>query len=584
MVVCRYYQQGNCRFGDNCKYEHPGSQNSRNTGFASQNRFSAFQSPVSGGGKDVKKDVPWQHITVEVENDLTPGKGRPGWILSTYGPAKNAPASLFDGNELSFEELRLRFYELKADGNEMQATNEASSLWSKAEQQISDVLHNLNQVVRFMEDAEKKHPNRYDLLKMTGTIPIEQALKEAGSKSPLGGASAAQLLGFGSTGSGFGSAFSNPGMTSNTSSGFDAPKLSDASSGVFGKSTSSTSFGAPSFGQPSRPTFGQSGFGQLSTASALGRSSGGTFGQPSNPAQPAQTSSFGTLGFGQPATKNPFAAPSAAAFGQSSKPVSGFGQTSQVGSGFGQPSQLGGLGQTSQPTPGFGQASQLGSRFGQPSKPAGFGSPTQPSSGFRQPSQPAPAFGQPSNPFSTFGKPSQPAAAFAQSSQRTSSFGQPIQPASGFGQAAQSASTFGQPSQPTSTFGQPAQPAFGFGQPSQTSTANQAGPAFGQSLPSQLTDKRSSNPFGNRNSSITAFSQPSEPSPNNTMDRPNPFATSSSTTPTLVNSPTPPPQSTAPVPATVNPGTTTVTTPHPNLPTPCTNSLYSNPSSRAHPG
>ena len=40
------------RHTDTCKNEHPGAQNNRNTGFVSQNRFSAFQSRASGAGKD----------------------------------------------------------------------------------------------------------------------------------------------------------------------------------------------------------------------------------------------------------------------------------------------------------------------------------------------------------------------------------------------------------------------------------------------------------------------------------------------------------------------------------------------------
>lgn len=37
---------------DDCRNEHPGAQGGQNTGFASQNRFSAFQSPAGGATKD----------------------------------------------------------------------------------------------------------------------------------------------------------------------------------------------------------------------------------------------------------------------------------------------------------------------------------------------------------------------------------------------------------------------------------------------------------------------------------------------------------------------------------------------------
>lgn len=541
MVVCRYYQQGNCRYGDNCRNEHPGAQSNRNTSFASQNRFSAFQGPTVRTGSDVRKDAQWNFSIADVKADLTAGKGRPEWILSTYGPGKNAPASLLDGNELSFEELRVRYYELRAEGKEMQAVNEASALWSKAEQQIADVLNNVDKVVPYMEESQKKHPNRYDLLGMTGTISRDQVVREAGQSSPFGG-NVPQASSFGAPSSGFGSRF---GTTSASGFGSEAPKVGTTSMGAFGQTTPSSSFGAPSIGLPPKPAFGQPSFGQPLTNSAFGKPGGGTFGQPSTL---GQTSGFGNLGFGQTAVKNPFAAPSAVSFGQPSKPASAFGQTLQPTSGLGQPSQ---------PSSGFGQPSQLGGGFGQPSKPV---------SGFGQLSQPSSGFGQPPNPFSRFGHESQPAAAFGQPSQIAPAFGQPSQPASAFGPPAQGNTTFGQPSQPTPAFGQPLQSSSTFGQPAQSSTANQAVPTFGQPLSSQPTDRKPSNPFGSAsNASNTAFSQPSQP----TAERSNPFSTAPSSSPsTLINTPTPPP-----------PSTTTLTT---SIPTRNSHPLTSKPPAPIH--
>lgn len=461
-----------------------------------------------------------------MKNDLTAGNDLPNWILSTYGPGKNAPASLLDGNELSFEELRLRFYELKAAGNEAQATNEANGLWSKAEQQIADIVNNADKVVAFMQEAEKKHPNRFDFLKMTGTTSKEQVIKEAQSSTPFGGVFGAKSSGFGAPTTGFGTGFGGTPPT-----GPDTSMASATSAGAFGQPAQPSGFGDPSFGKPSQPAFGQSAFGQTSTTSAFGKPGGGAFGQPSTLGQMSQ---FGASGFGQQAAKNPFAAPSAATFGQPSQPAGGFGQ----------PSKLGGFGQANQQTTGFGQHSQLGGGFGQSAKPTGeFGQPSQPTPGFGQPSQPAPGFGAGSNPFS--------------------GFGQPAKPAAGFGQAQQPASGFGQPSQPVSTFGQPAQ----------QKTANLAVPAFGQPLASQAANAKPSNPFGG-GGTITSSTTPGNPfgepaQPSNT-NPPNPFlqttpSASSSASTLINNSPTPPPSysSLAPI-ATANntiiPRATTTTT------------------------
>lgn len=59
--------------------------------------------------------------TEVIQKDLT--NERPQWILSCYGPGKDAPAQLFGGypREQSFEEMRLHHLAGKASGNEQRA-------------------------------------------------------------------------------------------------------------------------------------------------------------------------------------------------------------------------------------------------------------------------------------------------------------------------------------------------------------------------------------------------------------------------------------------------------------------------------
>lgn len=177
-----------------------------------------------------------------MKSDLTDGKNRPKWILSTYGPGKNPPASLFEGNEYSFEELRVRYYELAANGKQAQADQEAGGLWSKADSQMKDVINNADNVVKFMEEAEKKHPNRHDFCKADGTKKREEVAKEAELNASAGGAPGFGTGAFGQT------------ATANKAFGTPTP--------TFGQPAAPTGFGAGGFGQPSKPT---------------------SFGQPSNP-------------------------------------------------------------------------------------------------------------------------------------------------------------------------------------------------------------------------------------------------------------------------------------------------------------
>ncbi|RVX75419.1 hypothetical protein B0A52_00772 [Exophiala mesophila] len=482
MVVCKFWQQGNCKFGDSCRFEHPGSNRS---GGSNSNRFGALatggggrRDSSFGGGRGRNPD--YIINPTEFRTELSEGKGRPNWILSAWGP-KEGPASLLQSNEFSPEEIRLRFYELASQGKADEADREAIELWKKADSDMKNIAANAEAIGNVLREAEKAKPNRWDYLSFDGSKTRDQFDAEFKSQNS-GGA-------FGSNAA--------------------------SSSSPFGSNTTTTPFGKPAtstFGQPSQPTaFGTGGstFGQPSQPSAFGAGAS-TFGQPSQP----------TSSFGQPST-----------FGQPSQPTSSFGQasTSFGQSSFGQPSQpTSSFGRPSQPTSAFGQPSQPTSTFGQPTQTSSFGQPSQPTSSFGRPSAfGAATFGQAAQPASasnqstafksgsfgsgaptsfgsgtfgtgqsTFGQASQPTSAFGQPSQPTSAFGQPSQPTSSFGQPSQPASTFGQPSQPTSSFGQPSQPTSTFGQPTAVSSAFGKPSAFGQA---------------GTGSSGTSFGQPSQP-------------------------------------------------------------------------
>jgi nucleoporin NUP42 len=428
-----------------------------------------------------QRDTPYTINTEDVKNDLIDNKGRPKWILSTYGPGKNPPASLLEGNEYSSEEIRVRFYEMRANGKIDEANQEASNLWAKAEQAMADVVNNVDNVAKFMEDAEKKHPNRLDFTKVDGTKTREQVIKEAEPSNSLGG-----------------------------SSGFGQPNSFAEPATTFGQATASSSFGSGGFGQPAQ----SSSFGQAAQPSSFGKPSG-AFGQPA-------TSTFGkpTIGFGQPS------------FGQSAQPV--FGQPAQPAPTFGQPApQAPVFGQPAKPAPVFGQPAPPAPTFGQSSQPTPvFGQPAQSSSSaFGKPAFGSTGFGQPStagakNPFAapsattgfgqpSFGQPSQSAAAFGQPSQSGPGFGQPSQPSTGFGQPAPS-NPFGQTSQP-SPFSQPNTASSAFGQTNTTTAPGSAAtPAFGK--PSAATPmfgqppSQQNNPFGTKpENRLANFDNPMSP-------------------------------------------------------------------------
>ncbi|KAI4131427.1 MAG: hypothetical protein LQ347_002996 [Umbilicaria vellea] len=349
------------------------------------------------------------HLSKDIiTEDLS--KERPIWILSAYGPGREAPLQLFGGypREQSFEEVRLRYYELAASGNQQQANQEAQALVNNAEQQIQTALNDVDGAIKYIVNGAKEHPNRLDICKAKG--------ENLGQPSALGG-SQQQVSPFVQA-SAFGQPSALTAPRANTSTAFGLP--------------STLSGPTPAFGQPSAPTstFGQpSAFGQPSTFNR----------QPSAFGQPSST-------FGQPSS-----------FGQSStlgRPRAGLGQSS---SGFGQPTTT---------ALAFGRPTAPSSAFGQPSvvlnaqlKPSPFGTSAAhtaaPPNAFTQATAPK---GFPSN---TFGQPSQLSqpGAFAQAPAppTTNPFGQPkpAPPPNPFGSPpATSAPPFPQPAAPSNPFSQ----------------------------------------------------------------------------------------------------------------------------------
>ncbi|KAI0000052.1 hypothetical protein BJV77DRAFT_976087 [Russula vinacea] len=294
MVVCQFFLRGACKFGDQCRNEHP--QNGQ------PDRRSAF-SGSTWTPANVQKIIPYSLETMTKDFDIKADK--PSWPLSSYGPAKHEK-NLLPTLDESPEELRLKAATAMRNGNINEYLQHEQNVFANAEQIFANVRNDMKSAF----EAAKRQSLGAETPNNTSAFPVSGTASASGAATAF---PAGQPSAFGAQSPGSTSAFGQqPG-----SSAFGAPAFGAS---AFGQS--------PSFGQPSiaKPPFGgaaaNSGGFRLSLDQGrqhlqpLGRPS--AFSGSGGGAQPAQ-SAFGTTN-----SNSAFARPSA--FGSTSG--SAFGQLS----------------------------------------------------------------------------------------------------------------------------------------------------------------------------------------------------------------------------------------------------------------
>lgn len=110
----------NSQFTARCKFEHPGGNGPSNV-----NAFGPQQ--TQNGNRDRRTTAADFYLSREsIQQDL--GVERPQWVLSAYGPGKDAPEQLWGGQlEQSPEEMRLHAMVSEASGNLQGAVSGSTS-------------------------------------------------------------------------------------------------------------------------------------------------------------------------------------------------------------------------------------------------------------------------------------------------------------------------------------------------------------------------------------------------------------------------------------------------------------------------
>ncbi|MCJ1435438.1 hypothetical protein MMC27_004811 [Xylographa pallens] len=324
------------------------------------------------GSSSIRHEHPYHLDREIIKTDLSGEK--PIWTLSAYGPGRGAPLQLFGGypREQSFEELRLRYYELASAGNQQQAVQEEQQLIANAEQQIQSALNDINGAIKYIVSGENEHPNRIDICEGRGPTPNQA---QATSTNQPGLSAFGQAPSFGQP-----SAPAQPTTAFGQPSAFSKPTTTFGQPPQLGKATNPFSASTPSYG--SQASFGAQPTPAFGQPASIGAQSTPAFGQPAAFDQPPSS----TLAFGQPSLPT--------TFGQAPNP---FGKAQAPA--FGQPTPPTGF--ANQPVPAFG-----GGGFSNPPAPAPVPAPAPSNPFSRQPPSQPSSFGNspPPNP-SPFGQP-----------------------------------------------------------------------------------------------------------------------------------------------------------------------------------
>ncbi|XP_057652001.1 nucleoporin NUP42-like isoform X1 [Diorhabda carinulata] len=125
MTVCKFFLQGNCKFGEMCKFGHDVNDNYNS--FQSTGSSTTWRNPAVYGtnltqpkinpspGQE-QKNVDINTLIKSVVTDMTQAEKGGQWLFSCYAPFKEKPA--FPGFEdQSFEEIRYGYYDAIAGGS-----------------------------------------------------------------------------------------------------------------------------------------------------------------------------------------------------------------------------------------------------------------------------------------------------------------------------------------------------------------------------------------------------------------------------------------------------------------------------------
>nr|CAG8531074.1 8010_t:CDS:2 [Entrophospora candida] len=201
MVVCKYFIEGRCRFGNSCQYEHSGQPSSSSSSFSSTHHQ---QQSRSTGQNNIYSRLGFCKAEANLRKDLI--EERPIYRYSVFAPMKDEP-NMIEGTDFSPEELRLEYYNINNTyGNDAQyvrAQQGVRDLEERMQSKIDSILKDVSGVGGFQQ--QQNTPSIF------GTSSSSSLTNNI---NPFdGGGGGANMGGFGNNGFGGGGGSSGGGNT-----------------------------------------------------------------------------------------------------------------------------------------------------------------------------------------------------------------------------------------------------------------------------------------------------------------------------------------------------------------------------------